>query len=323
MSYRIPVKIGLLDKNFVNDLKADGTFNEDSFGREYESLWSGQAEGSFFSVEAFEKNREIKTPEYEPAKRLLGTKDGNPGEYYMAVDVGRLNDQTVINIIRNQPVKNQIGIKKVVNMKVVKSEAFEKQALEIKREVLKWNPKQVTIDGNGLGIGLIDCLVRPSLDPDTQEELPALGVINDEKREYKNIDTGGNIIPRILYILKADSTLNKIGYTNLLAQMASSKVKFLVNEREAKESIPKSIQNSGSLAVNEYLEPFYLTSALETELLNLTKADTEQFKLVPMSKSIGKDKVSALMYNLYAIKEIEDKERLRKKRNMADFLIIN
>ena len=34
MTWRIPVKMGLLDKNFVNEIKADGTFNEDSFERE-------------------------------------------------------------------------------------------------------------------------------------------------------------------------------------------------------------------------------------------------------------------------------------------------
>lgn len=37
-TWRIPVLVGLLDKNFVKDLKQDGTFNEASFGREYESL---------------------------------------------------------------------------------------------------------------------------------------------------------------------------------------------------------------------------------------------------------------------------------------------
>ena len=33
-TWRTPVKMGLLDRGFVNDLKADGTFDEVSFGRE-------------------------------------------------------------------------------------------------------------------------------------------------------------------------------------------------------------------------------------------------------------------------------------------------
>jgi len=37
-TYRIPVLAKLLDKNFIQDLKRDGTFNEASFQREYESV---------------------------------------------------------------------------------------------------------------------------------------------------------------------------------------------------------------------------------------------------------------------------------------------
>jgi hypothetical protein len=36
-TYKIPVTEGLLDKDFVNNLKLDGTYQEDSFDREYRS----------------------------------------------------------------------------------------------------------------------------------------------------------------------------------------------------------------------------------------------------------------------------------------------
>lgn len=39
-TYRIPVLVKLLDKNFIKDLKMDGTFNEMSFSREYKILYS-------------------------------------------------------------------------------------------------------------------------------------------------------------------------------------------------------------------------------------------------------------------------------------------
>jgi hypothetical protein len=56
-SWRIPVLMGLLDKSFIKDLKQDGTFNEASFDREYESIWSGTAENAFFNGETFDKHR--------------------------------------------------------------------------------------------------------------------------------------------------------------------------------------------------------------------------------------------------------------------------
>ena len=37
-TWRVPVLLGLQDKNFISDLKRDPTFNEASFGREYKII---------------------------------------------------------------------------------------------------------------------------------------------------------------------------------------------------------------------------------------------------------------------------------------------
>jgi len=42
-TYETPIKEGLLNEDFVDQLKLSGTFNEDSFDREYRSIWSGDA----------------------------------------------------------------------------------------------------------------------------------------------------------------------------------------------------------------------------------------------------------------------------------------
>ena len=39
-SWRVPVKEGLLARNFLEDIKNDGTYNEDAFQREYKNLYS-------------------------------------------------------------------------------------------------------------------------------------------------------------------------------------------------------------------------------------------------------------------------------------------
>ena len=84
-TYRIPVMHRLLDRNFVRDLKLDGTFNETSFEREYESKWSGSAENSFFKPELFDKHRKLKQPEYEATGRQTAK-----SYYIISVDVGRV-----------------------------------------------------------------------------------------------------------------------------------------------------------------------------------------------------------------------------------------
>jgi hypothetical protein len=97
-TYRIPVLMKLLDKNFVQDLKMDGTFNEASFDREYESKWSGTIEDAFFNEEIFTRNRILKQPEYEASGRA-----SKSSFYILSMDVGRKGCDSVINVFKVTP----------------------------------------------------------------------------------------------------------------------------------------------------------------------------------------------------------------------------
>ena len=68
-TWRVPVMEKLLKKSFIEELKLDGTYNDSSFAREYESEWSGDAENAFFSAEKFDKHRVLLQPEYEYSGR--------------------------------------------------------------------------------------------------------------------------------------------------------------------------------------------------------------------------------------------------------------
>lgn len=317
-SWRTPVYMGLLDRGFVNDLKSDGTFNEVSFAREYESVWAGTSEEAFFNGDNFDKYRELNDPEFSSSGR------GNGKHYYVfGVDVGRNGCQTVITVWKVNPQKNGVGIKSLVNIITYDSEHFELQALEIKRQYLKYYPKYIAIDGNGVGFGLVDFLTIPSTDRESGEEYPAFGVANDEKRIYSKIDTGGNVIKDVLWIVKANTEINSEGYTNIVTQMGSGKLRFLLEERIAKNKLLDT-KRGKTLSVEQRvdeLKPYVLTSILKEELLNLAqKPDSKHFDLMRINKSIQKDKVSAMMYGLYVIKQIEDKERRRKRGSVTDMM---
>ena len=68
-TWETPVTEGLLNEDFVEELKMSGTFNEASFEREYCSVWSGDAENAYFSSDIFEKHRQLLQPEYEYSGR--------------------------------------------------------------------------------------------------------------------------------------------------------------------------------------------------------------------------------------------------------------
>ncbi len=208
-------------------------------------------------------------------------------------------------------------------MIVIESEHFGVQANEIKRQYLNYNPKYVIIDGNGLGVGLVDFLVMPSVDESTGEQFSAFGVANDEKGQYKKIDNGGDTYGKVLWIIKADTELNFEGYTALLQQMGSGKLRFLQNERDAKAELEKT-KNYKALPDGQKadkIRPFVLTTALKNEMMNLTRPENNsiKFSLVPINSGMGKDKVSSLMYGIYVIKTLEDKERNKRKASLSSF----
>ncbi|MBR2247169.1 MAG: hypothetical protein IJ880_09125 [Bacilli bacterium] len=97
-TWRIPVLVKLLDRTFLQDLQRDGTYNEASFDREYESKWSGTAENAFFNGEIFDKHRILKQPEYEHSGR-----SSVKSYYVLSMDVGRKGCDSVICVWKVTP----------------------------------------------------------------------------------------------------------------------------------------------------------------------------------------------------------------------------
>ena len=319
-TYRIPVLVKLLDKNFIRDLKMDGTFNESSFDREYESKWSGTVTDAFFKTEIFDRNRILKQPEYESSGR-----SAKSSFYILSVDVGRKGCDTVVCVFKCTPQPQGASIKSLVNIYTINNEHFEDQAIELKKLFYKYKARRLVIDGNGLGIGLIDYMVKPQINPDTNEVYPDFGVYNDDDGEYKKYRTK-SCEQDALYIIKATAPINTEAHANAQSQLSSGKVKMLIDERVAKVKLmgTKVGQNMKPEERAEYLKPFTLTSILKEEMLNL-REETEGINIIlkQANKGIKKDKFSAFEYGLYYIKHEEDNKKRKKKFNAKDWSFMN
>ena len=62
LPYQLSIFEGLLDPDTVADEMAETDFNELKFMMEYEALWYGNTDGSFFDYNSISKNRKIKYP---------------------------------------------------------------------------------------------------------------------------------------------------------------------------------------------------------------------------------------------------------------------
>ena len=319
-TYRIPVLMKLLDANFIKDLKMDGTFNESSFDREYESKWSGTVEDAFFNAEIFDRNRILNQPEYEASGR-----NSKLASYVLAVDVGRKGCDSVICVFKVTPQSQGGSIKSLVNIYTLSDEHFEDQTIKLKKLYYKYNADRIVIDGNGLGIGLIDYMVKTQIDPETNEIFPDFGVVNDDELFYKKYKTANTVLDA-MYIIKANEPLNTEAHAIAKSQLASGKVKFLIDERIAKNKLlaKKKGQTMTPEQRAEELKPFTLTSILKEEMMNL-REETEGVNIIlkQANKSIRKDKFSAFEYGLYYLKLEEDKKKKRKKFNAKDWCFLN
>ena len=127
--------------------------------------------------------------------------------------------------------------------------------------------------------------------------------------------------------MKANAPINTEAHSTLQAQLASGRIKFLIDEKTAKNKLMGTARGEkmSSSERAEYLKPFTLTSILSEELLNL-REENEGINIIlkPANKSIPKDKFSALEYGIWYIKNFEeDNKKKRKKFKASDWQFYN
>ena len=319
-TYKILVLLGHYDKTFVQDQKKDETFNEAAFGREYESRWSGTVEDAFFNGDAFDRSRCLETAETEYSGR-----SSLQSYYVVSVDVGRKGCDSVATVIKVVPQAMGESYKSLVNIQTFSDDHFEDQAIKIKKLYYKYKAKRVVIDGNGLGIGLIDYMIKQQIDSATGDIYPPFGVYNDDEGYYKRYRTP-NTEQEAMYIIKANAPINTEAHSNVQAQLNSGKLKFLIEERIAKAKLldTKIGTNMTPEQRNERLMPFKLTDILRDEMLNL-REENEGINIIlkQANKRVKKDKFSAFEYGLYYIKQEEAKKKKKKRFEAKDWLFMN
>lgn len=318
-TWRTPVGVGLQSKTFITDQKNEGTYNEASFEREYESKWSGTVEDAYFNGEHFDRNRKLLQPEYEHSGR------SSSGSYYIiSVDVGRKGCDSVATIFKVIPQSQGAAIKSLVNIVTMTDEHMEDQAIKIKKMYYKYNARKLVIDGNGIGIGLIDYMIKSQVD-ENGDFLPDFGIENDEDGYYKKYRTANTEYDAI-YIIKANAPINTECHSIAQTTLSSGKIRFLIDEKIAREKLLTTVKGQKMTPEEraEYLKPFTLTSILKEEMLNL-REENEGINIIlkQANRGIKKDKFSSFEYGLYYIKLEEDKKKKKKRFNAKDWSFMN
>ena len=207
------------------------------------------------------------------------------------------------------------------------------QAPRLKKIIQLYQPREMVIDGNGPGIGLLDAMALPSTDLKTGEQFPSYYVFNNDHHLPPEMKAE-SIQPHpeynaIIYDIKASASNDDDIHSNFFAQINNGSVSFLANEQVVRDKLlaTKKGQKMSLYDRRVYLMPYEMTSRLIDELNNLRLKPTgvqNQFKVERISRSLEKDRFSSLEYGLYRIKYYEDKANKNAyKKNASKYIFFS
>ena len=324
LSYEVPLHYGLLDKATLMDQRYSNTVSEDSFARESLSIWSGSSKDAWLDSRRLNRHRSLLKCE----RQAINVFNENIF-YVIGIDVARYSANTAIMVIKVIPGAQRFR-KNVVYTEVINGANYiTEQAPRIKKLISLYKPREVVIDGNGPGIGLLDAMVLPSLDTRTGEQFPAYYAFNNTHHlppeMHDETDEPVAKHSAIIYDIKASASNEDEIHSAFLTAINNGSTSFLAHERVVKDKLmqTKKGQKMTSYDRRKFLLPYEMTSRLMDELNNLRLKPTgveNKYKVERISRSIEKDRFSALEYALYRIKYYEDKEIFKhRKKNIGQF----
>ncbi len=272
-------------------LRKKSTSSPIAFAQNYEQEWVGSSDGALVDINKLMNCRTLTTPMINFNKL--------DEEFYLGVDVARsqkaTNNQSSIaigRVIRNKESNRIVSIEIPNIMTVSNAMNFSAQACLVKKTKKNFLAKAVIADGNGLGAGLIDELLKESYDPITGEYLGCWNTMNtDNQPEVRDAE-------KCLFDMKAQHFQSKV-VADFIDAVESGKLKLLEKKQDTDFS-SKDKQNMDLRVL-----PFIQTDLLFEEIANLklkhmTNGALSVEKVV---KKVDKDRFSALSYLIFYITE--------------------
>ena len=320
LPYQLSLTEGLLDEETVLNEMEETDFNEIKFQMEYEALWYGNTDGSFFDFNSISKNRKILFPMLPNA---IAAKLGNAqqikilpkqgGEIrILSADIALMsskknrNDATAVFINQLLPTKAGRYSSNIVYADTYEGLRTDDQALIIRKMFDEFECDYLALDANGLGLGVYDCLVRDMVDPETGEIYPAISCCNNTEMASRCTVPGAE---KVIWAIKATAQFNSDSAFSLREAFRSGRLRLLATEYDA-EKMLQEIRGFSSLSQSEraqILLPYVHTTLLIDELTKLQHEESGGKIRVIERSGMRKDRYSSLSYNYYVVTQLEQK----------------
>lgn len=328
LPYQLSIAEGLLDAETVADEMAETDFNEIKFQMEYEALWYGNTDGSFFDYNSISKNRRIKYPMLPDklAAKLNNSQNvriqpKQNGEIrILSADIALMssrknnNDATAIFLNQLLPTKAGRYTSNIVYADACEGLRTDDQALLIRKLFDEYACDYLVLDTSGLGLGVYDCLSRDIVDPETGEMYPAISCCNNAEMAARCAVIGAE---KVIWAIKASAQFNSDCAFLLREAFRSGRIRLLATEYDAEEFLGE-LRGYSSLSSAERMQlqlPYIHTTLLIDELTKLQHEESAGKVKIFEKTGMRKDRYSSLSYNYYVAVQIESKVSKRQSVN--------
>lgn len=329
LPYQLAIKENLLMRSQIEEEKSEAGFSETTWLMEMDCLWLGTGSGGLYNFRDISKNRLLPYPwlpahckgAVKDSKVQIPTKSARE-KRIMSVDVAlmastkRNNDATSIFINSMRPADKGRYINNIVYTENIEGIRTDDLALYCRKLFEEFDCDYLAIDCKGLGLGVLDILLKEQLDTHTGKMYGALNVCNNDELAARCTD---RTAPKVIWAILGSSQFNSDCTITLRDAFIQGSVRLLQSEYDF-DDYAGDISGYSKLDVetrNAIRLPFYHTTLLINELVNLTyevRSNTVKVKEKPGAR---KDRYSSLSYNIYVAKEIERVERRKLQNNLG------
>ena len=273
-------------------LEKKRTMSPIAFAQNYEEEWTGASSGALVNMNKLLKCRNLSAPLFEA---------GKTDEIIMAVDVARsqsdANNKSSIAVVRvRRNDRGRISSLELCNLfNISNTLNYTNQALIVKRTKEKYNAKIVVVDGNGVGVGLVDELLKETVDPATGEIYRCWNTINTTNEPEYPYDCD-----ECLFDMKAQSYQNKV-ITDFIDVVDSGVLRLLEQKQYDVFTAERDVD------YQDKFMPFIQTDLFVEEVSNLKLESNGKNLIVRQEvKRVNKDRFSAVAYAIFYALEFEN-----------------
>lgn len=318
LPYQLSIREGLLLRSQVADEMSENDFSEVGFHMEMKCLWWSDTDGGLYSHEDIARNRTLVYPWYPkdiapslsdkrvriPEKKAKEKRILSADLALMASTKTKDNDAASLFVSSLTPASTTRYMMNIPYTENIEGMRADDLALIIRKRFAEYACDYLVIDAKGLGLPIVDLLMKDMVDQTTGMVYGALSCCNNDEIASRCAVAGA---PKVIWAVMGSSKFNSECALGLREAFRQGAIRLPISEYDCDEELSK-LQGFGKLTPSERVDlqmPYIHTTLLGNELINLEYEAKDG--IIRVHEKIGqrKDRYSSLSYNVYVARELE------------------